>query len=169
MTSYDLEFTIPVDLNPAFTTPSASNATFKSYSNQVVTITTSSLTIPTLIIGLLTPLTTAPITTTLNIKHNNTRLFYGTQNITMTSLKTFSTLTVVQSNDIVYSPFTATVTMSGLAVGDSIQLTTTFPSYFYSSNQTACNNSTTSAVVCQSGGVLQVTSVPSNNLTVFSV
>ena len=83
----------------------------------------------------------------------------------MTNLKSISTLTVTQSNDIVYSQFVATVTMSGLSVGDSIQLSTTFPSYFYPNSQPSC---TTSVINCQSSAILQVLTVASNNLTTFS-
>jgi hypothetical protein len=86
-------------------------------------------------------------------------MFYGSGVLAMIGLRVPTTLVVGQSNQIVYQAFTATITISNLAIGDIIKLSTLFGSYFYPNNQTNCS---TAIATCNAGGILTVTSINNN-------
>jgi hypothetical protein len=56
---------------------------------------------------------------------------------------------------VVYQPLTATLTLSDLAVGDTIRLSAPFP-YFYPASQPSC---TQAVAACLAGGILKVQAV----------
>lgn len=115
-TTYTIVLSLPFDLGYTFTltilipvdvrlglTPTISNATFVSYGSHTLTATGSAFSNTSLVINnLLTPISTQPITVNVNLYYSGALLFYGSQQLTMTSLKTFTTLTSIQSSQIVY-------------------------------------------------------------------
>jgi len=103
----------------------------------------------------------------MNISYQGTVYFYGSQIITMNTVKTFDFINVTQSNQIVYSPFIGTFTLSSLSVADQIVVSANY-NYFYSNNQSNCTNS---VVFCGLNGVLSVLQKnnSANGLTTFSI
>ena len=96
---YDLSISVPADLQGGFILPAISSASLVSYAKPTLMATKTGLSSASLIItGLLTPISTAPITVTLNVSYQGILLFYGSQAITMTTLRTTTSLVVVQSN-----------------------------------------------------------------------
>ena len=157
--TYTIDIHLPVDLQPTLTSPLITNATLLSYNSttKIISLSASNLTSATIAIAhLLTPPSTLPTTLSLNVSSLGTRFFYGSTTIAMTALRTPTSLTLSQSNVVVYKLFTATITLSDLAVGDTIKLTSTAGSYFYSSSQNGCSVTVAS---CNAGGVLKVASV----------
>ena len=76
----------------------------------------------------------------------------------MTTLKAFDQVAVTASSQVVYSTYTATMTLSGLNNGDVVVLSSTY-SELYPSTQTSC----TSNVVCGSNGRISVTTAGTTN------
>ena len=167
---YTIDLIIPVELQATFVNPSVSSATLLSYSssNYTISLSKSNLTSASILLSRLrTPPSTAPITVTVNVSNSGVRMFYGSGSIIMTALRAPATLSVIQSNQVVYQSFTASITISGLTVGDTIQLSTLFNNYFYNSNQANCS---TAIVSCNSGGSLTVNSINNNgSMTTFQV
>lgn len=143
------------------------NATLVSYSNFTLELSSylpagSAIQVA----NLLTPTSTAPTPVTISIAYNGQTFFNASTSITMTLLKAFQTLTLTQSNQVVYSPFTATFALTSLEVGDLITLESTAGTYFFSQNQTNCS---TSVVNCSSNPLKVVSTAAAPAPTVFSV
>ena len=66
---------------------------------------------------------------------------------------------------MVYQSFTASLTISDLAIGDSIRLSTPF-SYFYDSNQTNCS---TSVATCATSALLTVLAIDNAGTSLTSL
>ena len=167
--AWNLDITIPVDLQSGFTQPSIANTDVISYTKPTIVAIRPGLTNTTMVVtGMMTPLSTAPFTISLNISNNGSLMFTGSQVLTMSGVRTITTLTGTQSNQIVYAGFVATLTVSDLFVGDNVRLSTNFNTYFYGTTQ---NNCSTSVVNCQTNGLLTVLSTNNSGtgLTTFSV
>jgi hypothetical protein len=159
---------LPVEVQSGLSVTISTGA-LVSYSNY--TIVLSSLLPSGTTIGvsnLLTPTSQAPSVMTISISYNGQVMFSGSSTVTMSVLKSFSTYSISQSNQVVYSSYTATIRMSGLSVGDILRLDSPESTYFYSTNQNVCS---TSVVQCNSQTDIRVLAVDNEavGVTVFSV
>lgn len=164
---YTVLLSIPTSLQLGLS-PTVVNGVLVSYLNGSLNVSVSDLRNVSLVIGnFMTGVSLQPYSIAVEIYHVGEVLFYGTQSIAMTVLRSINTLSVVQSNEVVYSRFTANFVVSDLEVGDVIRLSAPF-GYFYAANQTNCS---TAVVVCQAGGTLKVLAVGNGGggLTSFSV
>lgn len=162
--SYDLLLTLPVQPKDGLS-PTITNAILQNYQNQTFNLTSNNLLNANYLIqNLNSPISTQPITVTLLISYNGVVQFRASQSIAMNSLKNITTLSILQSNQIVYKQFVATFTISGLATSDNIRISASY-SPFYSQNQTLCS---TALVSCLESGLVKV-SQPSTGSTTFNV
>lgn len=91
--------------------------------------------------------------------------FTGSATIVMTQIRQFSLATVAQSNQIVFAPAIATITLGGLSNGDKLVLTGNY-SGFYQSSQPNCSST---VVSCGVAGVLTVLAANTSGTTTFSI
>lgn len=100
-----------------------------------------------------------------NIYFNGVLYFYGSSTITLTTLKQFNFSKLQQSNQVVYASAIATISLSGLLVGDKIALQPSY-SYFYQSQQPNCS---IAVVQCGFSNILTTITVNSTGVTTFSI
>jgi hypothetical protein len=113
--------------------------------------------------NMLTPVSLQPATVSVQVIFNNVTQFSGSTSVRMSQIKPFGTATVTQSNQIVYAPAIATITLSDLQINDRIVLTAY--SGFYESVQANCSSG---IVSCGASGVLTVLNATAS-LTTFTV
>lgn len=178
VTTYTAYFSLPFDLGVTYTVVltlpftlqnglalAITGGTLLSFSASVLTFTASQLTnnYSVSITNMLSPASLQPATVTLQVIYSDTVQFTGSASVAMSQIKPFGTVTVIQSNQVVYAPAIATFTLSDLQVDDKIVLTAY--TGFYENVQTNC---TSGIVSCGASGVLTVLNA-SSALTTFQV
>lgn len=164
--TYTVSLSFPFDLQGSLSLL-LTGGTLVSFSSQVLTFTASQLTSNSSIVinNLLTAASKQPTTITVNITYQGAIYFYGSTLLAMTQIRLFNYVNVVQSNQIVYSPALATITLSGLSPGDKILLVASY-SYFYASSQANCSSG---VITCSVSSTLTVLSVNSSGYTTFTI
>lgn len=161
---YSLILYMPVDAQTGLS-PTITNTNSQSYQNFTFNATVSNLLNATFLINnLTTPISTQPATFTMYLYYNGIVQFKGSQSIVNAALKKIDTLSIIQSNQIVYKQFIATFTISGLSISDNVRISANFTP-FYDTNQSVCS---TTVVNCSSGGILIVKQANSG-LTIFNL
>lgn len=164
--TYTIVLDFPFDAQPGLNV-TVSGATLVSFTSQVLTLSTSQVTsnAAVAVSGLMTPSSLRPTTASISINYQNVTYFYGSSTLTMSQIKAFSFITVSQSNQMVFAPAIATVTLSNLFDADKVVIVPSY-SYFYAANQSNCSTST---VACGLSGVLTVLNSNSSGLTTFTI
>lgn len=181
LTTYSIYLSLPLNIGYAFSmavnmpfdaysnlTPTLSSGNLVSFANQILTFTANSVINSNITVNnLMTYASLQPNVLSINISYLGTIYFYGSQTLTLTTMKQFDTISITQTNQIVYSPFIATFTLSSLNIEDKIVVAANY-NYFYQTNQSAC---TTSVITCGINGLLSVLQNNNsvNGLTIFSV
>lgn len=83
----------------------------------------------------------------------------------MNQIKQFNYINVVLSNQMVFAPALATITLNNLFNADKIVIRSSY-SYFYASDQSNCS---TSVATCGVSGVLSLVNVNATGLTTFTI
>jgi hypothetical protein len=163
--TYSVTVTFPFDVQ-GNQTLLLNGANFISFSSQLLTFTSNQLTnnASVTINNMMTSSSLQPTTISVNITYQNIVYFYGSFQLATNKIKQFNYVNVVQSNQVVYSPAIATISLDNLVNGDKVVLTASY-SYFYPNSQPNCS----SIISCGTSGSLSLLNVNASGVTSFNV